>query len=407
MNLRVGSLFTGYGGLDIAVGGELAWYAEIEPAACKVLANHYPGVPNLGDITKIDWSEVEPVDVITGGYPCQPFSHAGNRKGKNDVRHLWPNVLDAIRAIRPRYAILENVSGHLTLGFADVLADLAEVGLSAQWGTFRASDVGAPHRRERIFIIAHTNGERSQGRIIGAEDAIRAGSRGAASDDCRIVSANTNNSGWLENVEQSSDIAATSGQGQPSVIDRSGADRDVATGSGALVAANTSGERHESRQRSGSIVTASDTNINGRRVSGDKASKPPTKRHRHDGESISTSAADTESTSKGRDIQQRGLSPQSRGSVGAAAATNWGKYAAAIQRWEAVLDRPAPAPTTPGRNERPRLNPQFVEWMMGLPEGWVTGHGLSAAQELKMLGNGVVPQQAHAAITQLLERTQP
>ncbi len=102
MSLKVGSLFTGYGGLDIAVGGDLAWYAEIEPAACQVLAHHYPNVPNLGDITKINWAEIEPVDVITGGYPCQPFSHAGNRKGKNDVRHLWPNVLDAIRAIRPR-----------------------------------------------------------------------------------------------------------------------------------------------------------------------------------------------------------------------------------------------------------------------------------------------------------------
>ena len=81
---RVGSLFTGYGGLDLAVGGELAWYSEIEPAACQVLEHHFPGVPNLGDITKIDWTQVEPVDVITGGYPCQPFSTAGNRKGKKD-----------------------------------------------------------------------------------------------------------------------------------------------------------------------------------------------------------------------------------------------------------------------------------------------------------------------------------
>jgi DNA (cytosine-5)-methyltransferase 1 len=73
--MRVGSLFTGYGGLDMAVGGDLAWYAEVEPAACKVLAAHYPGVPNLGDVTQVDWSAVEPVDVITGGYPCQPFSN--------------------------------------------------------------------------------------------------------------------------------------------------------------------------------------------------------------------------------------------------------------------------------------------------------------------------------------------
>ena len=82
---------------------------------------------------------------------------------------------------------------------------------------------------------------------------------------------------------------------------------------------------------------------------------------------------------------------------------DWGKYAPAIQRWESVLDRPAPAPTVQRKDKR-RLNPQFVEWMMGLDEGHVTGHGLSSAQELKMLGNGVVPQQARAAVAQLMER---
>jgi DNA (cytosine-5)-methyltransferase 1 len=155
--MRVGSLFTGYGGLDMAVGGDLAWYAEIEPAACEVLAHHHPDVPNLGDITEVDWSQVEPVDIITGGYPCQPFSHAGSRKGKDDERHLWPYVRDAIYALRPRYAILENVSGHLTLGLADVLSDLTQIGFNAEWGTYRASDIGAPHRRERVFIIAHAS----------------------------------------------------------------------------------------------------------------------------------------------------------------------------------------------------------------------------------------------------------
>ena len=128
----IGSLFTGYGGLDMAVeavtGGTLAWYSEIEPAACQVLATQHPGIPNLGDITAIDWADVAPVDILTGGYPCQPFSHAGNRKGKDDERHLWPYVCTAISALRPSYAILENVGGHLTLGFADVLSDLASIG---------------------------------------------------------------------------------------------------------------------------------------------------------------------------------------------------------------------------------------------------------------------------------------
>ena len=311
--MKVGSLFTGYGGLDIAVGGDLAWYAEIEPAACQVLAHHYPNVPNLGDITKIDWSQVEPVDVITGGYPCQPFSHAGNRKGKNDVRHLWPNVLDAIRAIRPRYAILENVSGHLTLGFADVLADLAEIGWSCEWGTYRASDVGAPHRRERIFIIA----------------------------------GNPDNDG------------TSAGEGGRSV----------------RISQKLRGSKESAGN--GQSEGASDSRI-----------------------AYADSKGLQGSPSRGSETQTRG---HGHAEQGVGAFVYWGKYAPAITRWELTLGRLAPEPTIE-RNDKRRLNPQFVEWMMGLPDGWVTGHGLSAAKELKMLGNGVVPQQAHEAITQLMQR---
>ena len=156
--VRIGSLFSGYSGLDLAAqqyfGGELAWYSEIEPAACTILAAHHPGVLNLGDITKVDWAEVEPIDILTGGYPCQPFSQAGQRKGKEDERHLWPFVAVAIDALRPRFVVLENVRGHLTLGFGDVLADLSGMGYDAKWGLIRASDAGAPHGRSRIFIVA-------------------------------------------------------------------------------------------------------------------------------------------------------------------------------------------------------------------------------------------------------------
>ena len=101
--------------------------------------------------------------------------------------------------------------------------------------------------------------------------------------------------------------------------------------------------------------------------------------------------------------QAEGGAPERKRAWGVAdAGGDWGKYAAAINRWERVLGRPAPEPTVPGRNGRPRLNPVLVEWLMGLPEGHVTGHGLTAAQELKMLGNGVVPQQATLALRMLL-----
>tara|TARA_R110002096_G_scaffold65198_1_gene158926 strand:+ start:183 stop:662 length:480 start_codon:yes stop_codon:yes gene_type:complete len=157
MSDKVGSLFTGYGGLDLAVGGELAWYSEIDPSACKVLESFYPDVPNLGNIKDILWNEVEPVDVLTGGYPCQPFSQAGKREGELDERHLWPFVRDAINVLRPRRAVLENVRGHLSLGFKEVLMDLADIGYDAEWSTFSASDVGATHRRNRLFIVAYPN----------------------------------------------------------------------------------------------------------------------------------------------------------------------------------------------------------------------------------------------------------
>ena len=158
MTLKIGSLFSGYGGLDMAVehvfGAEPAWFCEFDKYPAKILAHHWPDVPNHWDITKVDWSQVEPIDILTGGYPCQPFSTAGKRKGTDDDRHLWPHVREAIRALRPRYTILENVSGHRSLGFDRVLGDMAEDGLHVRWASVRASDAGAPHPRERLFIVA-------------------------------------------------------------------------------------------------------------------------------------------------------------------------------------------------------------------------------------------------------------
>jgi DNA (cytosine-5)-methyltransferase 1 len=160
MTLTVGSLFSGIGGIDLGLeraGMTVKWQSEIDPFACKVLKKHWPDTPNLGDIKQIDWSTVEPVDVIAGGYPCQPFSTAGKRQGENDPRHLWPYFRDAISGIRPQFAILENVRGHLSMGFDRVLADLAEVGYDAEWQIVSAASVGAPHRRERIICVAYTN----------------------------------------------------------------------------------------------------------------------------------------------------------------------------------------------------------------------------------------------------------
>ena len=156
--MRIGSLCTGYGGLDAAVqtvtGGTLAWVSDIEPGPARLLEERHPGVPNLGDFTAVDWTTVEPVDVLVAGYPCQPYSAAGKRKGNEDERAIFPSVVRAIRSLGPELVFLENVRGHLSRGFDTVLGALADIGYDAAWSCVRASDTGAPHRRERLFIVA-------------------------------------------------------------------------------------------------------------------------------------------------------------------------------------------------------------------------------------------------------------
>lgn len=154
----IGSLCSGIGGLDLATeghyGARLAWCAEVDRGACEVLARSWPEAPNLGDVAAVAWGEVEPVDILTAGYPCQPFAAAGSRKGNADARHLWPYVANAVRVLGPRRVVLENVADHLSLGFGDVLGDLAAAGFDAEWCVLRASEVGAAHRRARLFAVA-------------------------------------------------------------------------------------------------------------------------------------------------------------------------------------------------------------------------------------------------------------
>ena len=166
MTLTVGSLFSGIGGLDLGLeraGMRVIWQSEIDPYACKVLSKHWPEVVNHGNIKEINWKEIERPDVICGGYPCQPFSQAGKRRGEEDSRHLWPWVKQAISELRPRYAILENVRGHLSLGGLSVIAELASIGYDAEWRVISAASVGANHRRDRIIIVAYPQGEFSNG----------------------------------------------------------------------------------------------------------------------------------------------------------------------------------------------------------------------------------------------------
>lgn len=183
--MKIGSLFSGYGGLDLAVskvtGAEVAWHCEWEDAPSAILERNFPGVPNFKDVTKVDWASVEPVDILTGGFPCQDLSLAGKRAGMKDGTRsgLWSEFYKAIDIIRPKLVVIENVRGLLSAtadsdleycawcmgetgdgepalrALGAVLADLADIGYDARWTGLRAADAGAPHNRFRVFIIAY------------------------------------------------------------------------------------------------------------------------------------------------------------------------------------------------------------------------------------------------------------
>ncbi|MEV8504534.1 DNA (cytosine-5-)-methyltransferase [Actinoplanes sp. NPDC051475] len=175
---RIGSLCTGYGGLDLAVeavlGGRLVWYAEVDRHAQTVLRERWPDVVNLGDIRNLDWKGVEPVDVLTAGFPCQDISNAGKRAGiRGKQSGLWSAVADAVRALLPALVLLENVAALRGRGLDVVLADLAQIGYDTRWVCLRASDVGAAHRRDRLFLLAARAGDFGIGGDAGVADAVR------------------------------------------------------------------------------------------------------------------------------------------------------------------------------------------------------------------------------------------
>ncbi|MEV4119458.1 DNA cytosine methyltransferase [Micromonospora sp. NPDC049645] len=167
------SLFTGIGGLDLGLeraGMRVVGQVEIDPFCRSVLSRHWPEVPCHDDVrTAPSWwgAGRSPVHVVAGGFPCQPFSTAGRRRGVADDRWGWPWFLDVVRAVRPRYVLVENVAALLrdADAFGWLLGDLAASGFDAQWSVLSACAVGAPHVRERLFVVAHPHGEHGPLRV--------------------------------------------------------------------------------------------------------------------------------------------------------------------------------------------------------------------------------------------------
>ena len=164
MTLTVGSLFAGIGGFDLGLeraGMRVRWQCEIDPYCQRVLAKHWPAVTRYGDIREVDWHAVEPVDLLCGGFPCQDISLAGKGAGLAGERSgLWFEYAKAIEVLKPRYVLIENVSAIRSRGLDQVLGSLAALGYDAEWHVLSACEFGAPHTRERLFVLAYSAGKR-------------------------------------------------------------------------------------------------------------------------------------------------------------------------------------------------------------------------------------------------------
>ena len=222
------SLCAGYGGIDLGLKRAIPdlrtiAFSEIEGYACanlvaKMEAGLLDAAPIWTNLKTFPWSEFRgKVDILSGGYPCQPFSAAGKRLGTEDPRHLWPFIADGIRLMQPRVCFFENVEGHISLGLRAVIEELGSMGYQVSWGIFSASEVGAPHQRKRIFILAHLIDERLQGRLCGRthqewKDSNGYAGCGGAGGGSRLADANSAGSRkdwkqsqlWTVRTEQSS-----------------------------------------------------------------------------------------------------------------------------------------------------------------------------------------------------------
>ncbi|MFE0326303.1 DNA cytosine methyltransferase [Streptomyces sp. NPDC058960] len=373
-------LCAGYGGLGMAVealtGDKVAYVAEVDEAASKVLAHHFPHAPNLGDITAIDWAAlVGQVDIITAGFPCQDISNAGKREGIRGERSgIYVHVVEAVRILRPRLVFLENVAAIRSRGLWQVVNDLAAIGYDLRWTCLRASDVGGAHHRDRWFAIAYPAGSVPHPEGIGrstrwAEPTELEGAVRRAPGDGGQLPADPDSPGLeVRSVEPARDELTTSERGGSRPEDADGATRSERGGA-------ASGEAQE-----GGHGPTLDDEVSFLLPHADSIG--------WDG------GAGDEPEQAGRDEPADGRhSP----------AEWWGDYLPAIRRQEGLIGRPAPEPTEIGPRGGRRLAARFAEWLMGVPDGWVTDvPGLTRAQQLHKIGNGVFPHQAHEAYRRLL-----
>ena len=433
----IGSLFTGYGGLDMGVAmaldpnARVAWTSDVEPGPCTLAAVRWPDTPNLGDITQINWADVEPVDIICGGSPCQDLSLAGKRAGMATGTRsgLWESMAAAVETIRPRLVVWENVLGALSarayspvesepwmLGAGTngplvraagrVVGDLASLGYSTAWRVVRASDAGAPHQRARLFIIGYPDGQpwhlwrpttprQTQGRRPLGQPAGPGLSPLMPTPTASDHKAGRHQAGTGHSLTQAvqllpTPVAQPSGN-SPSEHLRKKPGRERVTDLAIIV-------ENDLLPTGGLLPTPQAVN-----ASRSSAGYGP---NLHE---VATALLPTPKAADGVMGLPRtsGRPPEKSTHLATRLEyTDYGNYSPAIARWEQVTGRAAPPPTTPPRREggKPQLSARFVEWLMGLTDGHVTGpdRDLPREHQLRLLGNGVVPQQAALAVGTLV-----
>lgn len=364
------SLFTGYGGLDMAVraltGADLAGVSDIAAGARAVLAKNHPDTPNLGDITELDTVGLPDFDLLCGGYPCQPFSIAGTRRGANDPRHLWPHVARIIAARRPRVVVLENVRGHLSLGFNQVLTVLAGMGYAARWSLVAAAHAGAAHRRERLYVVAWPVGEAYQ---VMVPDKV--GTAGECGPKGYVPMPRVDDPGTRNPLDT-----------QRLFTDK-------------IVLFPTPNTFDHAPARSGAALDRQ--LMRGRKVGGTR--RGTTGNLREDIALATDPLAFAQGTPDPAE-RQRLIDAVAHAGF---AHERWGRYAPAVARWSLVCGMEPPEPTEEDDKGRTRLRPEFCEWLMGLAPGTVTDPelGLSRQQQFTLTGNGVLPQAAYLALDRL------
>lgn len=374
----IGSMFSGIGGLELGLEragiGTVAWQAEIDPNASEVLAKHWPGSRNLGDVSQVRWSDEHRVDVLCAGFPCQPASTAGRREGMADERWLWPEVARALDALRPAHLVAENVPGLLTVnggdGFRQVIMDLHRLGYSARWGRRSAASVGACHLRRRLFIWASAEAQPLVGEPVGAVVAGQIMTRQRSLfDDVPLV---LPREGGLVGGTVYELVEPAWGEGNV-------AGRLLPTPAASGFNDGEDLDNYVERRRR---LAEAATNGNGCGV-------PLAMLVRLLPTPLAADARGSlQSTARNPRDPYPTLSDVSN--LG-----TWEEYEPALEHWATVRGEPWPSPTvqTPRGD---RLSGDFVRWMMGFEPGWI--EGMSRAATLRLFGNAVVPQVAEAVV---------